>query len=203
MNSVDFTIYDEVSGQILRYGSCPQDQVDSQVSAGEGLLLAVGSFGKYVENEFLTDIPARPSDSHDWDWPTKTWQPNLSDAIVKKKAAVESERSRRSVAPITFSGSQFDADATARERITGTLARLLRGDGLPVGWVGWRDYDNAMHWGSDAPAQVQTQLAGLSAEIEDREQAMLIAAWTHKATLDAIDDIDDALAYDVTAGWPA
>jgi hypothetical protein len=59
-----------------------------------------------------------------------------------------------------------------------------------------------MHWGSDTPEQVQTQLAGLSAAIEDREQALLIAAWQHKAALDALTDIDDLLSYDTTANWP-
>ncbi len=95
----------------------------------------------------------------------------------------------------------FDADKTSRERISGMIARLQRGDGLPAGWMGWRDTENNMHWGTDDAATVLANLTALSRAIEDREQALLVASWTHKANISALTDIDAILAYDTTAGW--
>ena len=82
------------------------------------------------------------------------------------------------------------------------IARLQRGDGLPAGWMGWRDASNQQHWSQDDAATVLANLTALSRAIEDREQALLVASWTHKANIAALDDIDAILAYDVTANWP-
>ena len=86
--------------------------------------------------------------------------------------------------------------------ISGMIARLNRGDELPTGWMGWRDAANEMHWATDDAATVLANLTALSRAIEDREQALLVASWAHKANIVALEDIDAIAAYDVTAGWP-
>lgn len=128
--------------------------------------------------------------------------PTLADVRHEKAQAVDAERAVRAVSPITYSDAPFDTDTTARERISGLILRLLRGDGLPAGWMVWRDADNAMHWSSLPAADVLAQLSGLSRAIEDREQALLIAAWQHKAALQVLPDADSVAAYDITSGWP-
>lgn len=116
------------------------------------------------------------------------------------KNEIDQERNRRHALPIEFDGSLFDADAKARENINGVMQRLLRGDGLPAGWVGWRDFSNAMHWGSLNAADVQAKLGGLASAIEDRKQALMISAWTKKSYVDQADR--EALAlFDVKANW--
>lgn len=96
----------------------------------------------------------------------------------------------------------FDADKVSRDRISGMIARLQRGDGLPAGWMGWRDAENAYRWADDDAETVLANLTALSCAIEDREQALLVAGWTHKANIAALEDIDAILGYDVTANWP-
>ena len=96
----------------------------------------------------------------------------------------------------------FDADRISRDRISGMIARLQRGDGLPAGWMGWRDAANAYRWTDDDAAAVLASLTALSRAIEDREQALLVASWQHKANIEALEDIDAILSYDVTANWP-
>ena len=115
---------------------------------------------------------------------------------------VPGELARRTLAPVTASGASFDADTTARERISGMIARLQRGDGLPVGWMGWRDAENVMRWACDSAEAVLAHLTALARAIEDREQALLVASWQHKAAIAALPDVDAILAYDVAAGWP-
>lgn len=114
---------------------------------------------------------------------------------------VPTELARRITSPVTVLGARFDADATARERISGMIARLQRGDGLPAGWLGWRDAENVMHWADDNAETVLAHLTALARAIEDREQALLVTSWQHKAAIAALPDVDAILAYDVAAGW--
>lgn len=147
--------------------------------------------------------PLAPSPYHIWDRDARTWVARVDLAIAARCDDVDVERARRHAAPIDYATARFDADAEARENITGVLLRLLRGDGLPADWIGWRDADNAMHWVADDAATVQVELAALSRAIEDRKQALLIAAWTHKAALAALGTVEAVLAYDLSSGWPA
>lgn len=142
--------------------------------------------------------PEKPSPHHEWDWTTKSWLPNLDAARAAKLQEVAAELNTRLYLPC----NGFDADKVSRERIGGTIARLQRGDGLPAGWVGWRDASNQQQWAADDAATVLANLVSLSRAIEDREQALLVASWTHKANITALTDIDTILAYDVTANWP-
>ena len=82
------------------------------------------------------------------------------------------------------------------------IARLQRGDGLPAGWVGWRDASNQQQWVTDDATTVLANLTALSRAIEDREQALLVASWNHKANIAALTDIDAIIAYPITEGWP-
>ena len=127
-----------------------------------------------------------------------TWLVDTQLAKADKKQTVTKEVLSRSLAPC----NGFDADDTASNRISGMIARLQRGDGLPLGWAGWRDANNNMHWAEDNAATVLTHLIALSRMIEDREQVLLVASWTHKSNIEVLSYIDDIVAYDVTVGWP-
>ena len=134
--------------------------------------------------------------------PATVEEPPLADLVLQMQSRIDQERNHHHNMPITVGGIEFDADQDARENIVGTLSRLLRGDGLPPMWVGWRAADNSMHWGADTPETVLTSLRALASAIEDRKQAILIAAWIKKAEVATLNRT--ALAeYDIHAGWPA
>ena len=143
-------------------------------------------------------LPERPSPHHEWDWTTKSWLPNLAAARESKLQQVAAELNTRLYLPC----NGFDADAVSRERISGTIARLQRGNGLPAGWIGWRDASNQQRWAEDAAMTVLANLTALSCVIEDREQALLIVSWQHKANIAALTDIDAIIGYETTQGWP-
>ena len=152
----------------------------------------------YFINGSPVSISPAPSRHHAWNWSSKSWLPDLDAARASKLQQVSAELNTRLYLPC----NGFDADTVSRGRISGMVARLQRGDGLPPGWVGWRDASNDMQWAADDAATVLTSLTALSRAIENREQALLIAAWQHKANIAALEDIDAILAYDVTQGWP-
>lgn len=191
--------YDPNTGKILFVANIPDEFVYLQ----SGVFLEQDSdpSSQYVDVETLElrAFPERPSPHHEWDWPTKSWLPNLDAAKATKKTEIEAELARRLYLPC----NGFDADSVSRERISGTIARMLRGDGLPAGWIGWRDASNQQRWAEDDAATVLANLITLSCAIEDREQALLTASWQHKANLNALEDFAAILSYDTTAGWPS
>jgi len=197
-----YTVYDLITGEILRCGDAPSEWCELQAQNNDEALHIGFAFDA---NEFFFegDVPVRkhvkPSPHHDWDWPTKSWLPNLNAARASKLQQVAAELNTRLHLPC----NGFDADPVSRGRISGTIARLQRGDGLPAGWVGWRDASNQQRWAEDDAMTVLANLTALSRAIEDREQALLTASWQHKANLNALEDFAAILSYDTTAGWPS
>ena len=124
-------------------------------------------------------------------------------ARAAQAAAVDRLRAERYDRPLAYGGTLFDVDAAARENISGVLARLARGDGLTAGWIGWRTFGNSMVWADASEEEVLTHLRGLSRAIEDRKQALLSAAWSHKDALAGLDSVEAVMGYDITVGWPA
>lgn len=192
--------YSLETGQILACIHAPVSDIE-HYPAGENEAVFVSDVycpEGYIENEEIFPLPGRPSPHHEWDWTAKSWFLNLNAARAAKLQEVSTELNARLYLPC----NGFDADKVSRDRISGTIARLQRGDGLPTGWMGWRDAENQMHWANETPEQVLVHLQELSRAIEDREQALLVAGWTHKANIAALEDIDAILSYDVTQGWP-
>ena len=191
-------VYDILTGQIIKRIQTPAVSVEGLgLLPTEGAVEGVRTDG-LVQNGVFVEFPSKPSPYHNWDWPTKSWLPNLDAARESKLQEVAVELSTRLYLPC----NGFDADKVSRDRISGTIARLQRDDGLPAGWMGWRDAANEMHWATDDAVTVLANLIALSRAIEDREQALLVASWAHKAAIAALEDIDAILSYDVTAGWP-
>ena len=196
-----YTVYDLITGEILRCGDAPSEWCEFQAQNNDEALHIGFAFDA---NEFFFegDVPVRkhvkPSPYHEWDWTTKSWLPNLDAARKDRLQEVATELNKRLYLPC----NGFDADNVSRGRISGTIARLQRGDGLPAGWIGWRDASNQQQWATDDAATVLANLTTLCRAIEDREQALLIATWQHKANIAALTDIDAIIGYDATTGWP-
>ena len=196
-----YTVYNLITGEILRCGDAPSEWCEFQAQNNDE---AVHIGFAFDANEFFFDGDApvrkhaKPSEYYEWDWTAKSWLPNLDAARESKLQQVAVELSARLYLPC----NGFDADKVSRERISGMIARLQRGDGLPAGWMGWRDAANEMHWAEDDAATVLASLTALARAIEDREQALLIAGWQHKTNIAALEDIDAIIAYDVAASWP-
>ena len=191
-------VFNPDSGMVLQCIKAPDSHAQYY---GDDVLIVedenVTDMTHYVVGGVLVPFPEKPSPHHDWDWPTKSWLPNLDAAKATKKAEIETELSRRLYLPC----NGFDADTVSRERISGTIARLQRGDGLPTGWVGWRDAENNMQWVTDDAATVLANLTALTRAIEDREQALLVAAWQHKSNIASLTAIEDLMNYNVEEGW--
>ena len=198
---MNYLQYDALSGQIICRGSAPDgaDLTPLGYTMVGGDYSSVDFSEDYIENGAIVRRSPRPSPHHKWDWTTKSWLPNLDAAREAKLQQVAAELNARLYLPC----NGFDSDTVSRERISCTIARLQRGDGLPAGWMGWRDASNQQWWAEDDAMTVLTSLTALSCALEDREQALLIASWQHKANLNALEDFAAILSYDITTGWPS
>ena len=193
-------VFEKASGRVIQVVIGSDESSSNYADDSVGVLISSEYHDPdsvYVDDEMFVEIPQSPP-HHEWDWPTKSWLPDLNAAREAKLRGVSVELNTRLYLPC----NGFDADKVSRERISGMIARLQRGDGLPAGWVGWRDASNQQQWVTDDAATVLANLTALSRAIEDREQALLVATWNHKANIAALTDIDAIIAYDVTANWP-
>lgn len=149
----------------------------------------------YVDQGQLIRSEPRPNEFNEWSWITKEWIPSIDSAKSKKKDEVERERERRNQLPIAYAGAVFDADTTAMRNISGWQVQLAAGATLPTGFA-WRDHYNINH-----PADADF-VNGLGAAITTRGTQLYVAAWQHKANLDALTTVEEVIAYDLAQGWP-
>lgn len=194
-------IFSSETGEVIKKKTSPETSKLNLALAPWEDAIEGDLSGVYVDTTTVSPVPfpAKPSPHHDWDWPTKSWLPNLNAARASKLQQVAAELNTRLYLPC----NGFDAAPVSRGRISGTIARLQRGDGLPAGWLGWRDASNQQRWAEDDAMTVRANLMALSCAIEDREQALLITSWQHKANLNALEDFAAILSYDITTGWPS
>lgn len=191
-----FTVIDESTREVLFSGSADEPHM----LAGDGKSVIEGvahESGAYLTIEGdRVPIPTKPSNSHEWDWTSKTWVPNIDGARLLRKVEIESERERRGYLTIQHAGSAFDADAKAQRNISAWQAQIAAGVSIPSGFV-WRDANNVDH-----PADAAFVNA-LGEAITVRGTMLYQAAWTHKAAIAALSTVEDILAYDITTGWPS
>ena len=185
-------------GKILQIGECPDGSDVSHITGATEYVGDIDPTTHYLDGEVLASFPARPSEHYTWDWVTKAWVPDLVSAILTKVAEVKRQGSELTYQPIAYSGFNFDADAVSRERISGTSFRISRGDGLPVGWLGWRDADNGMRWATDTDVVVKAHLDAIAKLIEDREQSILVQGWNHAAAISVLGSVEAVAAYPIT-----
>lgn len=134
------------------------------------------------------------------------WQTPVNITEIRNNVLREIDKYRinLSIQPIAYTNKAIDTDSTAQDNIKGKLqeifAREAIGTPLPVESCFWKDADNIVHTFPDQ-ATYKTWLQGLVIEISSRNTALYASAWTKKAEVDALTDVNDILNYDVGTGW--
>ena len=87
-----FSVYDTISGKILRTGSASTIVANLQAGEGERVLLCwADSERQYIIDGVLVDKPDRPSQFHEFNYETKHWELNsiaVIDSIKQKREAL-------------------------------------------------------------------------------------------------------------------
>lgn len=142
-----FTIYDPLTGRILRSGSCSAEDLQNQVQLGESLLPITSDWGRhYVQNGVLVDRLPQPSSDHVFDWDTKVWHDprTLVDMKALKSAEISLGRTLANQSSFVYTGKTIVCDALSRSDIDGVNGYVALYGTLPPNWTGgWKTLDNS------------------------------------------------------------
>jgi Domain of unknown function (DUF4376) len=120
-----YTIYDNITGQVLAMAFCGDDDETP------GRVYGDFTGGRYYIDVLLlvpVIMPPQPSKHHIFNYTTKQWEDprTLDDLKAAQWEIIKQARTQAEYAGFTWDGSIFDSDAVSQNRITGavTLAQL-------------------------------------------------------------------------------
>jgi hypothetical protein len=112
-----------------------------------------------------------------------------------KKDEVNSIRTQKlNSGYLDTNGIRWDSDSTAIVNLSGVCTLIALG--VVTENQTWRDQNNIDH--IMTPTDLVTLAGGLAYHVK----LCYITSWTHKANIDAFDNITDLSNYDITTGWP-
>lgn len=122
-SSTEGIIYNPVTGQILRQVVCPDPA--EQLQPGEALLLHPGVDDRYYYVDTATQqvvpIPAAPSEAHEFNYTTKSWDVDIGDARALAWSKAKERRAATLENGFTWNGYVFDSDPTSQQLIQGAV----------------------------------------------------------------------------------
>jgi hypothetical protein len=69
----NYIVYITTTGQIVRFGSCSENDYNLQAQDGESTLEGVVNSDSYIENGIVTPIPPKPFPFYLFNYDTKQW----------------------------------------------------------------------------------------------------------------------------------
>ena len=178
----------DLEGRILCVGKAP---LGSDLSI-LGLVITqdapfdVNFLEDYVQDGAIVSRPPQPSPHHIWDWPTKSWLPNLDAARESQRQAWNAWRDRELVAGFPHNGYVFHSDDT----FIGELQLLLKGyeRGHLTGTSAIRTRDNG------TLQMTHAEIEGLLLMIGLHRQAIYQQSWVGKDALAGLNTLEDIVA---------
>lgn len=82
---MNFIIYNDI-GQILRVGSCSEDDFDKQTANSELIIEGVANQStQYIDDGSIIDMPPKPDGFYSFNYQTKEWDLDSSQTITSAK----------------------------------------------------------------------------------------------------------------------
>ena len=140
----------------------------------------------YIQDGEIIRRPANPSPYHEWDWPTKSWLPNLDAARESQRQAWNAWRDRELVAGYPHNGHVFHSD----DRFMAELQLILKGyeRGRLTGTSAIRTRDNG------TLQMTHAEIEGLLLMIGLHRQAIYQQSWVGKDALAGLATLEDIVA---------
>lgn len=140
-----YTIYDSATGRIKNTGDVPKEYFNLQTKTGESIV--EGQWDEkthYWDGTAMVAFPPRPF-GHDWNWTTKTWQPNLEAAKAAKWEQMKAARNKEECGGFVWDLSTFDSNPISQSRIQGSsqMADIKKRNAEPFA-VDWTLADNSV-----------------------------------------------------------
>lgn len=182
----------------------PAEWVDANVPEGMGAWsrsVDIKAQRVDLETGDLVDYqPDKPADTADtvwsWDQTTRRWVASKTIAWFKraKLDQISAIRETKNREPIEYAGALFDADDLGQRNIQAWVNTINAGTNPPADFV-WRDFNNVDH-----PADAEF-IIGMNNAIVERGTSLYHSSWSKKAAINALNSIDDVVAYDASSDW--
>ena len=187
-----FIIYEKSTGIVDKAIHGHPDAVALNVGDGQAFIevesevVAQLPEYSYVEGGRWITAPAQPSPYHAWDWPTKSWLPNLDAARESQRQAWNEWRDRELIAGYAYNGHVFHSD----DRFMAELQLILKGyeRGHLAGTSAIRTRDNG------TLQMTHAEIEGLLLLIGLYRQAIYAQSWTGKDALAGLTTLEDIVA---------
>ena len=180
-------VFNPDSGMILQCVNAPDSHAQHY---GVNVLIVedenVTDVTHYVQAGELVPFPAKPAPHHKWDWPTKSWLPNLDAAREAQRQAWNAWRDRELIAGYTHNGHVFHSD----DRFMAELQLILKGyeRGHLTGTSAIRTRDNGTLQMAHAEVESLLLLIGL------HRQAIYAQSWAGKDALAGLTTLESIMA---------
>lgn len=182
-------IYRINTGEITQLVYARQQDVENFLRPGLAALVhdvVLDDSTHYIQNGELVPFPEKPSPHHEWDWPTKSWLPNLDAAREAQRQSWNVWRDRELVAGYPHSGHVFHSD----DRFMAELQLILKGyeRGHLTGTSAIRTKDNGTLQMTHAEIETLLLVIGL------HRQAIYQQSWVGKDALAGLTTLEDIVA---------
>ena len=175
-------------GQIICMGSAPDGADVSHLGTcvTQDAPFDVDLSEDYIQDGEIVRRPLSPSPHHEWDWPTKSWIPNLDAAREAQRQAWNAWRDRELIAGYPHNGHVFHSD----DRFMAELQFILKGyeRGHLTGTSPIRTRDNSTLQMTHAEIESLLLLIGL------HRQAIYAQSWVGKDALASLTTLEDIMA---------
>lgn len=176
------------NGQLLCIGSAPSD---ADVSALGLVLTSDHPFDVDLNEDYISEgvvirRPSKPSPHHIWDWPAKSWLPDLDAAREATRQAWNAWRDRELITGYPYNGHVFHSD----DRFMAELQLILKGyeRGHLTGTSAIRTRDNG------TLQMTHAEIEGLLLLIGLHRQAIYAQSWVGKDALASLTTLEDIVA---------
>ena len=184
---MNYLQYDE-AGRVICTGSA----IDGADLTSLGLTLSsaepfdVDFSEDYIESGAIVRRPSQPSPHHEWDWPTKSWLPNIDATREAQRQAWNAWRDRELVAGYPHNGHLFHSD----DRFMAELQLILKGyeRGHLTGTSAIRTRDNGTLQMTHVEIEELLLMIGL------HRQAVYQQSWVGKDALASLTTLEDLVA---------
>jgi hypothetical protein len=192
-----FTIYVKETGQIKSSGFVPDlDWYNGRLEPGQGIIPVPSRWqDQYIVDDQPVDMPQRPSLAHTFDYAAREWVDprSLQDLKLELMAKATATRWERENGGLALpNGVRVLTGKADQDRITSVIVNS------EIAGIESVDFKADSGWVTLALADLKAVARAVALHV----QACFSAERAHHEAIDELADLELALAYDTSTGWP-
>ena len=132
-------VFYDSKGMVARVRTGMSKVVDDSIKEEDRSYLlfygAVDTENKYVADGELVSMPEKPGDSYEFNYETKQWQLNLTEAKKEKWREIKNSRTMEEFGEFTWNSQSFQCNELSQQRLWGIAQRAQIDSSLEMDWT--------------------------------------------------------------------